>query len=185
MDDNTPLHGTTSQGQDPNFTAELCQFLTSLAKTSSEEDYSNLSLNMTRLREALLTEVVDTGADSTSSPRRSADTDAPSAEGLYVVFHLDHISKVLIRRSRQLGHVCVHDLVLSLPVKLQVAGGLRQLPVQLQLGAAVPLRLHLIALDQLPRQRPGELQQDLHHQGFVSPLLRRYEALEIGNYFCF
>jgi len=81
MDDNTPLHGTTSQGQDPNFTAELCQFLTSLAKTSSEEDYSNLSLNMTRLREALLTEVVDTGADSTSSPRRSADTDAPSAEG--------------------------------------------------------------------------------------------------------
>ena len=157
MDDNTPLHGTTSQGQDPNFTAELCQFLTSLAKTSSEEDYSNLSLNMTRLREALLTEVVDTGADSTSSPRRSADTDAPSAEGLYVVFHLDHISKVLIRRSRQLGHVCVHDLVLSLPVKLQVAGGLRQLPVQLQLGAAVPLRLVLLALDQLPRQRSGEL----------------------------
>merc|ERR1719211_953601 len=34
---------------------------------------------MTRLREALLTEVVETGADSTSSPRRS--TDAPSAEG--------------------------------------------------------------------------------------------------------
>ena len=83
MDNNTPLHGATSQ--DPNFSAELCQFLTSLAKTSSEDDYSNLSLNMTRLREALLTEVVETGADSTSIPRRS--TDAPSAEGWYVVLN--------------------------------------------------------------------------------------------------
>ena len=84
MDNNTPLHGATSQ--DPNFTAELCQFLTSLAKTSSEDDYSNLSLNMSRLREALLTEVLETtGADSTSSPRRSID--APSAEGLYVVLY--------------------------------------------------------------------------------------------------
>ena len=82
MDNNTPLHGATSQ--DPNFTAELCQFLTSLAKTSSEDDYSNLSLNMSRLREALLTEVVETtGSNSISSPRRS--TDSPSAEGYYVV----------------------------------------------------------------------------------------------------
>ena len=76
MDDNTPLHGTTSQGQDPNFTAELCQFLTSLAKTSSEDDYSNLSLNMTRLREALLTEVVETEAETPSSPRRTSDHDS-------------------------------------------------------------------------------------------------------------
>ena len=74
MDNNTPLHGATSQ--DPDFSAELCQFLTSLAKTSSEDDYSNLSLNMTRLREALLTEVVETEAETPSSPRRSSDTPA-------------------------------------------------------------------------------------------------------------
>ena len=86
MDNNTALHGATSQ--DPNFTAELCQFLTSLAKTSSEDDYSNLSLNMTRLREALLTEVAETGSES--SPRRSSD--APSAEGLYVVLHFSNLS---------------------------------------------------------------------------------------------
>ena len=62
----------------------------------------------------------------------------------------------ILSRPRQLGHVRVHDLVLSLPVKRQVAGGLRQLPVQLQLGAAVPLRL-LLPLEQLPWQRSGEL----------------------------
>ena len=90
MDNNIPLQGATSQ--DPNFTAELCQFLTSLAKTSSSEDYSNLSLNMTRLREALLTEVVETGSESTSSPRRS--TDAPSAEGLYVVLHFINLHHI-------------------------------------------------------------------------------------------
>ena len=89
MDNNTPLHGATSQ--DPNFTAELCQFLTSLAKTSSEDDYSNLSLNMTRLREALLTEVVETEAETPSSPRRSSDS--PSAEGLYVV--LQFINRIV------------------------------------------------------------------------------------------
>ena len=88
MDNNTPLHGATSQ--DPNFTAELCQFLSSLAKTSSEDDYSNLSLNMTRLREALLTEVAETGSEPKSSPRRSSD--APSAEGLYVVLHFSKLS---------------------------------------------------------------------------------------------
>ena len=92
MDNNIPLQGATSQ--DPNFTAELCQFLTSLAKTSSSEDYSNLSLNMTRLREALLTEVVETGSESTSSPCRSTDADAPSAEGLHFVLHFINLHHI-------------------------------------------------------------------------------------------
>ena len=68
-----PLEPTFSD-QTGNFTAELCQFLTSLAKTPDDQ-YEDLSFHLTRLREALLIEV-DTESDSRS--KRSSES---SSEG--------------------------------------------------------------------------------------------------------
>ena len=65
---------STFNDQTGNFTAELCQFLTSLAKTQNDK-YEDLSFHLTRLREALLIEV-DTESDSTS--KRSSES---SSEG--------------------------------------------------------------------------------------------------------
>ena len=49
------------------FTSELCQFLTNLAKTPGDE-YSDLALDLSRLREALLNEV-ETESNSISDTR--------------------------------------------------------------------------------------------------------------------
>jgi len=65
---------STFNDQTGNFTAELCQFLTSLAKTPNDQ-YEDLSFHLTRLREALLIEV-DTESDSRS--KRSSES---SSEG--------------------------------------------------------------------------------------------------------
>ena len=61
--------------QTGNFTAELCQFLTSLAKTPDDQ-YEDLSIHLTRLREALLIEV-----DSESRSKRSSESSS-EAEGI-------------------------------------------------------------------------------------------------------
>ena len=63
--------------QTGNFTAELCQFLTSLAKTPGDQ-YEDLSIHLTRLREALLIEV-DTESESRS--KRSSESSS-EAEGI-------------------------------------------------------------------------------------------------------
>lgn len=52
-----------------NFTSELCQFLSSLAKTP-EEQYQELNLNLSRLKEALLQEV-ETESETSRSKRSS------------------------------------------------------------------------------------------------------------------
>ena len=67
---------STFNDQTGNFTAELCQFLTSLAKTPDDK-YEDLSFHLTRLREALLIEV-DTEAESDSRSKRSSES---SSEG--------------------------------------------------------------------------------------------------------
>ena len=67
---------STFNDQTGNFTAELCQFLTSLAKTPDDQ-YEDLSFHLTRLREALLIEV-DTEAESDSRSKRSSES---SSEG--------------------------------------------------------------------------------------------------------
>ena len=75
---------STFNDQTGNFTAELCQFLTSLAKTPNDK-YEDLSFHLTRLREALLIEV-DTESDSRS--KRSSES---SSEGN--IFRCDSISR--------------------------------------------------------------------------------------------
>ena len=67
----------TFSNQTGNFTAELCQFLTSLAKTPDDQ-YEDLSIHLTRLREALLIEV-DTESESRS--KRSSESSS-EAEGI-------------------------------------------------------------------------------------------------------
>ena len=67
----------TFSNQSGNFTAELCQFLTSLAKTPDDQ-YEDLSIHLTRLREALLIEV-DT--ESESRTKRSSESSS-EAEGI-------------------------------------------------------------------------------------------------------
>ena len=63
--------------QTGNFTAELCQFLTSLAKTPDDQ-YEDLSIHLTRLREALLIEV---DSESESRSKRSSESSS-EAEGI-------------------------------------------------------------------------------------------------------
>ena len=67
----------TFSNQTGNFTSELCQFLTSLAKTPDDQ-YEDLSIHLTRLREALLIEV-DTESESRS--KRSSESSS-EAEGI-------------------------------------------------------------------------------------------------------
>ena len=55
------------------FTSELCQFLTNLAKTPGGE-FTDLAVDLTRLREALLHEV-ETETESTSRSSRRSESE--------------------------------------------------------------------------------------------------------------
>ena len=81
---------STFNDQTGNFTAELCQFLTSLAKTPDDK-YEDLSFHLTRLREALLIEV-DTEAESDSRSKRSSES---SSEG-----NIHYISCSIVQCTR-------------------------------------------------------------------------------------
>jgi len=61
--------------QNPNFTSELCSFLSNLAKTP-EEQYQGLNLDLSRLKEALLQEV------ETVSETRSKRSSESSNDGM-------------------------------------------------------------------------------------------------------
>ena len=83
----------TFNDQTGNFTAELCQFLTSLAKTPDDQ-YEDLSFHLTRLREALLIEVDDTESDSRSK-RSSESSSEGNIHNLFYSYSYSILSSLL------------------------------------------------------------------------------------------
>ena len=73
------------------FTSELCHFLTTLAKTPGDE-YSDLALDLSRLREALLNEV-ETESNSISDTRGNTS----ESEGKIIKRSLQSNTEKLLR----------------------------------------------------------------------------------------
>jgi len=72
-----PASAQFSNIQNPNFTSELCSFLSNLAKTP-EEQYQGLNVDLTRLKEALLQEVETVSESRSKRSSESSNEDMES-----------------------------------------------------------------------------------------------------------